>query len=81
MMTLETLRSFFGWCSVINMALLLWWFFTIVKLHDFVYKMHTKWFNLSPEKFDELHYAAMAFFKLTVFVFYVVPYIVLCIIS
>ncbi|MBT3235984.1 MAG: hypothetical protein HN353_08535 [Bdellovibrionales bacterium] len=63
------------WCMIINLGLLLWWFLIVVLAHDFVYQMHSRWFKLSVEKFDSIHYAGMAYFKLLVFVFFVVPYI------
>ena len=73
-MTIEMMRGVLGWCSIINMGLLLWWFFAITVLHDLVYRIHTKWFKLSVEKFDEIHYTGIAFFKIVMFVFNIVPY-------
>ena len=70
-----------GWWLVINIGLLLWWFLAIVLMHDFIYRVHTKWFKISRETFDAIHYAGIAFFKILVFVFNVVPYIVLKIIT
>ena len=80
-MTVETLRAVLGWCSIINMGVLLWWFFAITVLHDWVYRFHSKWFKLSVESFDRIHYAGMAFFKIAVFVFNVVPYFALRIVG
>ncbi len=80
-MTLEMIRSALGWCSIINMGLLLWWFFAITVLHDWVYKIHCKWFKLSVERFDEIHYTGITFFKITVFIFNIVPYFALRIIG
>jgi len=80
-MTIEMMRAVLGWCSVINMGLLLWWFFAIVVLHDWVYRIHTKWFKLSVESFDTIHYAGIAFFKIAVFVFNIVPYFALRIVG
>ena len=80
-MTVEMIRTALGWCSVINMGLLLWWFFVITVLHDWVYKMHTKWFKLSIEKFDEIHYTGIAFFKIAILFFNIGPYFALRIIS
>ena len=48
------------WCMIINLGLLLWWFLIVVLAHDFVYQMHSRWFKLSVEKFDSIHYAGMA---------------------
>ena len=80
-MTIEMLRSILGWCTVINIGILLWWFLFFSLAHDWVYKLHTKWFKLSVEKFDAIHYCAVAFFKLSVFLFNLVPYIALHIVT
>jgi len=80
-MTLLEIRTALGWCCIINMGLILWWFFAIVVLHDWVYRVHSKWFKLSVAKFDEIHYAGIAFFKMGVFLFNVVPYFALRIIG
>ena len=80
-MTIETIRAALGWCAIINMCLLLWWFFAITVLHDWVYKLHSKWYKLSREKFDEIHYTGIAFFKVAVFVFNIVPYFALRIVG
>ncbi len=80
-MTIEIIRDFFAWCSVINLGILLFWVLWLTLAHDWVYRIHTKWFKLSIEKFDEIHYAGIAFFKLAVFFFNIVPYIALRIIQ
>lgn len=76
-MDIETLRSFLAWCSVFNLVLLfLWWgFFSVGS--DWVYKLHGKWFQFSRERFDAIHYSGMAFFKMLVLMFNLVPYLVL----
>ena len=50
---------------------------TVMLGEQCVYKIHTKWFKLSVDKFDGIHYATMAFFKLTVFIFNLFPYLAL----
>ena len=80
-MTIQVLREFFRWCLVINIGLLLWWFLFMTLAHDWVYRMHTKWFKLSMETFDTIHYAGMAFFKIAIFVFNLVPYLALHIVG
>ena len=80
-MTFEMAQAILGWCSIINMGLLLWWWFIIVVAHDWVYKFHTKWFKISREQFDGIHYAGMAFFKILVFALNIVPYFALRIVG
>ena len=80
-MTVVTIRELLGWCCVINMGLLLWWFLIILFAHDWVYRIHSKWFKMSKETFDAIHYTGIAFFKIAIFVFNIVPYIALRIIG
>ena len=79
-MTLELLRAFLGWCAVINIGLLVWWLLIITLAHDWVYRLHCQWLNLSVERFNTIHYAGMALFKLSIFFFNIVPYLALRII-
>jgi hypothetical protein len=76
-MTVEIIRDVLAWCTVINFALLLWWFMFFSLARDWVYRVHTRWFRISEEKFDAIHYAGMAFFKICIFVFNLVPYLAL----
>lgn len=80
-MNIDTLREFLGWCSVINIGIIFYWFLMISFAHDLVYRWHSKWFQLSTETFDTIHYAGITFLKLIVFVFNIVPYLVLVIIQ
>ena len=80
-MELEMIRAFFAWCSVINIALLLWWALFLLFAHDWTYRLHSRWFKISIEQFDAIHYGAMAAFKLGVLMFNLVPYFALRIIG
>ncbi|MDZ4048420.1 MAG: hypothetical protein U1E00_08845 [Pseudoxanthomonas sp.] len=72
-MDLATLQTFLAWCAGINYALLLVWFGVFTLAHDGVYRMHARWFRLSPERFDELNYAGVAIYKIGIMLFCVVP--------
>lgn len=76
-MSVELVREVLGWCSLINLGLLLWWFLFLSLAHDWTYRVHSRWFKLSSERFDAIHYAGMAFFKIAVIVFNLVPYLAL----
>lgn len=80
-MTVQMLRSAFLWCFIINTALLLWWFLFITFAHDWVYRMHSRWYSLSVERFDAIHYAGMMIFKTAIFILNFVPFIALCIVA
>ena len=76
-MMAETLRDVLGWCTVINFGVLLVWIVGFVVAHDLIFRIHSKWFSLSKERFDTIHYAGLAFFKMSIFLFNFVPYLAL----
>ena len=43
--------------------------------------LHSRWFYLSREQFDALHYAGMALYKIGILLFNLVPYIALHIVG
>ena len=80
-MTVEVIRGVLGWSALINYAVLIFWFLVFSMAHDWMYRLHGKWFTLSTEAFDAVHYASMAFYKLCIFLFLLVPYLALRIVS
>ncbi|MBN1385056.1 MAG: hypothetical protein JW983_09275 [Elusimicrobia bacterium] len=80
-MTIDMLREILLWSLIINIGLLLWWALFFLFAHDFIYRMHGKWFNMPVETFNTIHYAGMAFFKILIFVFVLVPYLALLIVT
>jgi len=80
-MTVEIIRDVLGWCSVINVGLLLFWWLWFMLGHDFIYRFHGKWFKLSVERFDAIHYTLIGIFKIGIFLFNIVPYLALRIVG
>ncbi len=80
-MTLELTRDFLGWCSIINIGLLLWWFFFITLARDWTYRFHNRYFQISIEQFNVVHYAGIGLFKLCIILFNIVPYLSLRIVG
>ena len=78
-MTIEVTRSFLLWCAVINYGVLLVWFLIFVFAHDWMLHIHDRWFRLSRDQFDALHYAGMSIFKIGIILFNLVPFVVLSI--
>lgn len=80
-MTLETVRAVLAWCTVINLGLFIWWFLFFALAHDWMYRLHGRWFKITVEKFDSLHYAGMALFKMAILLFNLVPYLAMRIVG
>ena len=74
---LKNIRTFLGWCLVINIGVLLYWFLAIVFARDFVFMIHSWWFTIPEEQFDTIHYIMITCYKLAVILFNLVPYLVL----
>lgn len=80
-MTIDILRELLLWSTVINYGLLLWWFLAFLLAHDWMYRFHGRWFRLSVERFDAIHYAGMAAYKIGIFLLNLVPYLALRIVA
>lgn len=70
---LNALRQILIWSLVVNYLILLVWFAVIALAHDFVYRLHSRWFQLPRETFDAIHYGAMAAYKVGVLLLNVAP--------
>jgi len=80
-MTTELLTAFFMWCTIINFALLMISFVLMTLAKEWIYKIHSRWFNLSKENFDTVLYCFLGAYKLLVWVFCIIPWIALSIIG
>ena len=80
-MTLAFTRNFLLWCSVVNYGVLLVWFLAFVLAHDSIQRIHGRWFHVSHDQFDTLHYAGMSIFKIGILLFNLVPCVVLYILG
>lgn len=57
----------------INYSILLIWFGVFTLTHNGMYRLHSRWFNLSAETFDALHYAGMAVYKIGIIMLNISP--------
>lgn len=80
-MTVELLQGALIWCALINYGLLLVWFLLFRFARDWLHDLHGRWFRLSEEQFDAIHYTSMALYKIAILLFNLVPYIALRIVG
>ena len=80
-MTSAKITKLLGWCIVLNFALLLWWVLWLLLAHDLVYQVQKTVINISIQQMDTIHYSAMAFYKILILVFNVIPYLALKIVE
>ncbi len=80
-MSVETVRDALLWCAVINYGMLLWWFVFFRFGHAGMLRLHGRWFSVSADRFDAIHYALMGMYKVGILLFNLVPYIALRIVG
>jgi hypothetical protein len=80
-MDIQTLTSFFMWCTFLNGGLLVFWTLMCLMVPDLVYRTQHAWFPLPRETFNVVMYCFLGFFKITFLVFNLVPYVALVIVA
>ena len=76
-MDVQTLTTFFMWCTIINGALLLFWTACCIAALDWVYRTQSTFFPMPRETWNVAMYAFLGAFKIVFLVFNVVPYVAL----
>ena len=81
-MNIETAKNFFLWCTLINYTILLLWCSVFYFAHDWHYGLAKLWFReVSVRQYDNVNFAGIAFYKISIILLCLVPYIATCIIS
>lgn len=80
-MSLSLLQDILLRCLLINYGIVTIWFVAFRVGHDRLFSLHGHWFNLSRERFDAIHYAGMAFYKIGILLLNLTPYIALHLIN
>lgn len=80
-MTLPELKQFLLWCAGLNYAVLLIWSGVLIFAHDWMYRLHCRWFKLSVETFDALNYAGLAVYKIGILLLNLMPWIALSLVT
>ena len=75
-MTIETVRGLLLWSGIINYGFLLFWVF----LYQFArgpFRWIARWYRVSDENFDLIQVSGIVIYKLGIFFFNLIPYVVL----
>ncbi|MFC1868301.1 DUF6868 family protein [Thermodesulfobacteriota bacterium] len=80
-MDIQTLTTFFMWCTIINAGILILWTVFSMFAPDFVYRTQSRWFPIPRETFNMVIYSFIGLFKVVFLVFNLVPYVALLIVG
>jgi hypothetical protein len=73
----DTIKALLLYSLAFNYAILTIWFGVFSLAHDWMYRLHSRWFRLTVEVFDALHYGSMALYKVGVLLLNVAPLVAL----
>ena len=80
-MDIDSIRTFFMWCTILNFALLLFSSLVCICAGNWIYQIHSRLFPISREAFNVLIESFIGLYKILVIVFNVIPYIALLIVG
>jgi len=62
-------------CFFIGMLFMLPWFLIIMVAGEWAHSIHKIWFEITWHEFQVMNYCALGLFKISLFVFFLLPYI------
>jgi len=77
MYTIEVIKEFLGWCSIINISVLIFSTLFIIIGRKIALNIHKKLFILNDEYLERAYFQYLAQYKILIIVFNIVPYIAL----
>jgi hypothetical protein len=80
-MSIKEIHDFLLLSLIINYIILLIWFASLLFAHDWIYRLHVRWFNIPIQTFDIIHYASMAAYKTGILLLNLTPLLALCLMS
>jgi hypothetical protein len=77
MTSLETLAAFLGWCTLINMGMLIFASLALASMRGTISKMHGSMYGLDDTDLARAYFQYLAQYKILIFVFNLMPYLAL----
>lgn len=77
MTEINTLTAFLGWCSILNIGVLMFSTLTLMLMKESIINLHSKLFGINQSHLPEMYFQYLANYKIAIIVFNLVPYITL----
>ncbi len=78
---IQLLKSFLLSAALLNIGIMLLWIALLTWSRNFIHRFHGFWFPMSQEKMIELHYLMFGLYKLGIFLFFLMPWIALTLLT
>lgn len=76
-MTFDQFTEFLGWCTLLNIGLLLVSMLALFATGGRVQKLHARLFDIEAATLSETYFNYLALYKILILVFNLIPYLVL----
>lgn len=76
-MNLDVVMDLLFWSFVINSVIFVFWIGMFMFAREWIYELHSRWFDISMESFCSAHYLLMGAYKLYIICFNLIPYLIL----
>ncbi len=73
--SIETIREFLGWCSVINIGMLIISTVMLTIMRSWILKIHAKMTGVSEAELPRIYIEYLGNYKILIIIFNVVPYL------
>jgi hypothetical protein len=77
MFTIDTFTAFLGWCSVINIGILVFSTIILILLKEPISRLHSKLFKVNQADLPSMYFQYLGNYKIAIIIFNLVPYIAL----
>ncbi len=76
-MDIETLTTFLGWCTVLNLGFLTFGSILMMTMSDSMARLHSKMFGVSEADLPRIYFQWLARYKSATFILNLAPYVAL----
>ncbi len=76
-MDIETLTTFLGWCTVLNLGFLTFGSILMMTMSDSMARLHRKMFGVSEADLPRIYFQWLAQYKIATYVLNLAPYVAL----
>ena len=79
-MSIEQLISFLAWCTLLNFAFLIFASIALMAMRNSIAAIHSRMFGIDKSDLQTIYFKYLAYYKIAIIVFNLVPYLALRII-
>ncbi len=77
MIDINLLTAFFGWCSILNIGVLMLSTISLILMKESISNLHSKLLGIEKSHLNDMYFQYLATYKIAIIVFNLMPYFAL----